>query len=449
MARDFTTGKPMKVIFTFAVPMLIGNVFQQLYSTVDLLFVGNVLGTNATAALGVGAMLLTLLAGLFTGISVGVNVKVANLVGARNSDALARALPTVVALAIIGGGCLVALGEACAAPAVGLMRVPEDAVGLTLDYLRFAAAAALPLALYNACAGALRGLGDSQSPLNAQIIGGLSNIAANWLALCVLGWGIIGCAFATFLANALAATLAFRSLQKAGQSLRGYDDAGATAHRAFDTGFAQRVLTFGLPIGFQTVAITLSNVCVQYQVDLLGIESIAAFAIYLKVELPIYFAILAIGQATTTFVAQNHGAGLIERCNHGIRICQLLCLGATVALVILMLAIGWWAFWIFNQDSQVIAVGLTMIHVTFPFYFLYAVLEVQADTMRGFGHSLVPAVIVLLNICVLRIVLVWTFCAAGGGIEAIAATYPITWGSTAICMVVARLMLASRRISHH
>jgi Na+-driven multidrug efflux pump len=212
-----------------------------------------------------------------------------------------------------------------------------------------------------------------------------------------------------------------------------------------DGGFVKDVLQFGLPIGVQTVAITLSNVAVQYQVDLLGVQAVAAFAIYLKVELPIYFVILAIGQATTTFVAQNHGAGWHARCSGGIRVCQGLCLALAVIMSVLMLALGHPAFWLFDRDEAVIALGLTMIWTTFPLYFFYAILEVQADAMRGFGHSLGPAFVVLANICVLRVILVFWVAAHGMGLQAIAVTYPITWASTAVCMIVLRLVLTRTR----
>ena len=452
-AIDLTRGSIPRGICAFSLPLLITSVVQQLYSTVDLLFVGNVLGTAAAAALGSGAMLLTLLAGLFTGISIGVNVKIANLVGAEDAPALWRATPTIIVLTVVGGSMLAIVGELFAAPFVVWMSIPHDAAGLALDYLRFAVAAALPIALYNVVAGALRGFGDSRSPLVAQLIGGFANICANWLALCVLQWGIIGCAFATFASNLLAAIIGMMLLKRtmrgwvAGHTLaKPYPDTARPAENEdvpsmhnLDFAFAWRVFAFGLPIGVQTVAITLSNIAVQYQVDLLGVQSVAAFAIYLKVELPIYFAILAIGQATTTFVAQNKGAGLHARCAKGIRICQVLCIAIAAALSAIMLALGYWAFWVFDHDVQVIGIGLVMIRITFPFYFFYAILEVQADAMRGFGHSLLPALIVLANICVLRIVLVWSLCVAGGTIEAIAATYPITWASTALCLVVARM----------
>lgn len=436
---DLTKGPVVHGVLAFALPLLVTSVVQQLYTTVDLLFVGNVLGTASLAALGVGALLVTILAGAFTGVSVGVNVKVGQLFGAGDEGMLGRALSSSVVLAAAVGVGLVLAGEALAGSFIMWMAVPAESASQALTYVQFAVAAALPIALYNAAAGALRGLGDSRSPLVAQLVGGVCNIGANWFALCVLGWGIAGCAFATFASNGVAAGIALAYLVR--KDAYPHGEAGA----GIDWGFARFLLVFGVPIAVQTVAITLSNVAVQYQIDLLGVQSIAAFSIYLKVELPIYFVILAIGHATTTFVAQNHGAGLRERCIHGGRVCQVLCLGLTVLLSAVMLAVGYWAFWIFDRSEDVIALGLLMIFTTFPFYFLYAVLEVQADTMRGYGHSLAPALAVLANICILRVVLVFAASAYGLGLQAIAATYPITWGTAALCVVALRSAFIHRR----
>ena len=364
--RDLTTGPILPGVAAFALPLLGTSIIQQLYSTVDLLFVGNVLGTASTAALGVGSLLITILAGLFTGVSVGVNVRAASLFGSGDDARLASVLRASLGVAVAFGFGLVLAGELLADAFVEWMAVPGESADAALAYMRYAVAAALPIAVYNASAGALRGLGDSRSPLLAQVIGGLLNIVANWLALCVLGWGIAG----------------------------------------------------------------------------------AAFAIYLKVELPIYYVILAVGQATTTFVAQNHGARLDERCMRGIRVCQALCCGLAVLMAIVMLAIGYWAFWLFDRSDGVIALGGLMMQTTFPFYFLYSVLEVQADAMRGYGHSLAPALVVLANICVLRVALIWVLVGHGLGLQAIAATYPITWATTAICMVALRLVfIRSRRMA--
>ena len=426
-----TSGPIAKGIILFALPLLGTSIIQQLYSTVDLLFVGNVLGTQSTAALGIGALLITCLVGLFSGISVGANVRVANLVGAQDSDGTSRACRSALGLGIVGGLLLVILGEILVEPFVAAMEVPTESISDSITYLRFAVAASLPIALYNTCAGALRGLGDSRSPFVAQLIGGMFNIFANWIALCVLGWGIAGCACATFCSNGLAALLASVLLVRSDPVARG------CSHGA-DWGFVWFALRFGLPIAAQTVAITLSNVVVQHQMDLLGVEAVAAFAIYLKVELPIYYPILAMGQAVTTFVAQNDGAKAVKRCRQGEKVCQIICLVLTAALSILMIAVGSLAFGLFDSSDAVISLGVTMIGVTFPFYFIYAVLEVQADTMRGYGNSFVPALIVLLNICVLRTILVLALGIDGSNVVEIAVTYPITWFTTALTLVICR-----------
>lgn len=482
---DLTQGSIVKGVVAFALPLLGTSVVQQLYPTVDLLFVGNVLGTRAVAALGVGSLLITLLVGAFTGISVGVNVKVANLCGAGDARKLERLLATTVTLALVSGIALAALGFALAQPFVDVMDVPAESAGDAFDYLRFAVAAAFPIGVYNICAGALRGLGDSRSPLLAQGAGGLANIVANWFALCVMSWGIVGCAVATLLSNSLAAALvaaflvrddAFPKSARRGSAVaappardgafpKGVRRGSAVAappardgafpkdvrrglpalRSGADASLAKEVLVFGLPIAVQTIAITVSNVAVQHQIDLLGVDAIAAFVVYLKVELPIYFVILALGQTTTTFVAQNYGAGLYARCSQGTRICLAWCMALAACMSAIMLGCGYWAFWLFDHNEAVIALGLAFIWTTFPFYFVYAVLEVQADAMRGFGHSLGPALVVLANICILRVILVFTFTAQGWGLEAIAATYPITWTTTALCMLVLRAVLNRTR----
>lgn len=438
---DLTTGPVSKGIVLFALPLLGTSIIQQLYSTVDLLFVGNVLGTLGTAALGIGSLLITCLVGLFSGVSVGANVRVANLVGARDGDGVARSCRNALGLGLVGGATLVLVGELLAEPFVSWMQVPRASYADALVYVRFAVAAALPISVYNICAGTLRGLGDSRSPLVAQLAGGLFNIAANWMALCVLRLGIAGCALATFLSNALAAVISAVLLARF---------LGRSEWRAggLDRGFVRFVLAFGLPIAAQTLAIVLSNVVVQRQIDFLGVEAVAAFAIYLKVELPVYFPILAIGQAATTFVAQNDGAGQGARCVAGARTCQVMCLVMTVVLSAVMLGLGPWAFGLFDGSQAVVSLGLSMIWTTFPLYFLYAVLEVQADTLRGYGHSFAPALAVLLNICVLRVALVLLLGMDGTDVVEIAVTYPITWFTAAASVVACRLVLRKEAQAH-
>ena len=441
-ARDLTSGGIVKGVALFALPLLGTSVVQQLYSTVDVLFVGNVLGTASMAALGVGSLLITLIIGLFTGLSAGLNVKVANLMGAGDVEGLRVALRTTLGLGIASGTILAVVGELFAAPFIDAMDVPPESYSLSLAYLRYAVAAALPIGVYNLCAGALRGLGDSASPLIAQGIGGAGNIVANWVALCVFSAGIEGCAQATFVSNSVAAALAAIALVRS----NAYGQMGSKIP-AIEAGVTRWAMAFGAPVALQTVAIVLSNVAVQHQVDLIGVDAVAAFTAYLKVELPIYFVILAIGQTATTFVAQNYGAGDEGRCRKGARLCQNICLVLAAGLSLVMLAVLPQAFGLFDRSENVIAIGTAFAQITFPFYFVYAVLEVQADVIRGYGRSLGPALIVLANICVLRVVIVYTATAQGMGMDAIAISYPITWATTAVCLVILCLILARRATS--
>lgn len=441
MARaDLTRGSIVRGIVAFALPLLFTSVVQQLYSTVDLLFVGNVLGTQAAAALGVGVMLINMLVALFTGFSTGATVRVAQLFGGGDSRELASGVASSLAVGVVGGLALGAVAFVFAPAFVAAMETPASAVGDALAYLRVYAVAVVAVAVYNMAAGVSRALGDSSTPFYAQLAGGLMNVLANWFILCVLQWGIGGVALATLLSNALAAGIALFGIRKA---------VGPHALRmgGFRRDHAVEIVRIGAPIAVQSAVVTFSNVVVQHQIDLLGVQAIAAFSAYFKVELPIYYAILAFGQVTTTFVAQNHGAHNHERACKGAWVCQGLGLAVSVALSALLLALGYWAFWIFNQDQAVIQCGLGIIAVTFPFYFLYSILEVQADAIRGLGHSLQPALIVVVNIGVLRLALVLLLTANGVNVESIAVAYPITWGTTALCMVAYRIHV--ERLHHH
>ncbi|MDO4890455.1 MAG: MATE family efflux transporter [Coriobacteriaceae bacterium] len=437
--RDLTRGPIVGQVVRFAAPLLVTSVVQQLYSTVDLLFAGNVLGTNAIAAVGIGSLLLTCLVGLAIGISAGAQIVIAGLYGAKDRAAVRDAVRTLALFGMAAGVLLAVLGVAFAPTFVQLMDTPAPVVADARSYAAVCAWAAIPLVLYNCAAATARALGDSASPLIAQAVGGAGNILANAVCLCVLGLGVEGCAYATVLSNALAAAICIALLRRMALG------SGARPASSFDPALLERMLALGVPIAVQTLAITLSNVVVQHQIDLLGAQAVAAFTAYFKIELPIYYAILAVGQAAMTFVAQNHGAGLHARCADGARACQALGVVLALAISAVMLAVGYWAFWLFDRDPAVIEMGMAIIWTTFPFYFLYAVLEVQGGVMRGFGHSAGPALVILLSLCVLRIVLVMALTAGGVTLFNVAVTYPITWGVAAAGMLCCRCALRRAR----
>lgn len=428
---DLTQGPPVKGIVSFALPLLASSIIQQLYSTVDLLFVGNILGTSSIAAVGIGVLLIACLVGFLTGASTGSNVVIAQAFGAGDERRVRSGLASSVALGLMLGAALALVGWLSAPSFVAWMRTPAEAADDALAYLRVYFIAMVAVSLYNLCAGASRALGDSSTPMVAQAVGGVMNIAANWLFLCALGMGVEGVALATLLSNLVAAGLVAQRLFREGGLGA---DGGMGAHIDFRQ--IRAMLAVGLPIGIQAFAISLSNVFVQHQINLMGVDTVAAFATYFKVELPMFYVILALGQTTTTFVAQNHGAGREDRCRKGVRISLIVALAATLGLSALMLSVGYWAFWVFDEDPAVIETGLRIIAVTFPFYFLYVFHQVLGDALRGYGATLGPMAVVVANICVVRTVLLALFTAQAPSVEAVAAVYPVTWAATSACMAV-------------
>lgn len=441
-AQDLTKGPIARSLFLFALPVLGSGVVQQLYSAVDLLFVSNVLGTDAAAALGISSLLVICVTGLFMGISMGANVVVAHLFGAGDREGVARAVHAALGFGAVFGVALSVVGFALSGAFIGWMGTPEASVSDASTYLRFCFVAVPAIMLYNMLAAIYRALGDASTPFFAQLAGGVLNVVFNWLALCVLGAGIAGVAAATLASSCLASVMLIAYMRRLEPSLR-----FSLNPIGIDRRLLGRILRIGMPFGIQSFAITLSNVFVQAQVDLLGTATIAAFAIYIKVELPVYLTIVSMGSAITAFVAQNHGAGEEGRCRKGIRLCQLASIGLAAAISGLLLLCGQGAFWLFSEDAAVISAGQELMAITFPFYFIYAVLEVQGDALRGYGRSIGPSAIVLANICVLRTVLLLAFNAGGATVVGVMATYPLTWASTAAMMVAYRLVLARRHPS--
>jgi Na+-driven multidrug efflux pump len=196
------------------------------------------------------------------------------------------------------------------------------------------------------------------------------------------------------------------------------------------------VCRIGIPAGLQSLIITLSNVFIQYKINGFDVDAISAFSIYFKVELIIYLPIVAFGQAMMTFAGQNTGAKKFERIEKGIRVCIITgCIYATVSAVLLII-FGKYAFGLFNEDNNVISCGIRIIKITFPFYWIYVILEVIADTIRGTGKSFSPMIIIMLNICVLRTLILAVITHFSETIEAVASVYPVSWFTASLCFII-------------
>lgn len=439
MTKNFTQGSIWKSLLLFALPLLASSLVQQLYNTVDLIFVGREIGKSASSAIGASSLFVTCLVGFFGGMSVGSGIVIAQVFGSGRIDRLKKAIQTAVALSLAGSALLMALGYLLAPGFLTMMRTPGELMESASGYLRIYFISLPAIVTYNICAGALRALGDSRSPLYAQLIGGLLNVALDALFLLAFKGGVIEVAWATVIAQTVAAVIVAHRLTK-------LDSAYALSLRCigFDREILGSILKNGIPAGIQSLLITLSNVMAQYHINALGVDAIAAFTNYFKVELIIYLPIVAFGQAIMTFSAQNTGAGNLVRTRRGTRVCLLMSMALAAGSSVLALIFGAQLFGIFTREAEVVALGLKIIAVSFPFYFIYSILQVLGDSMRGSGKTAPPMYIIMFNLCIIRTALLFILVPRFQTIQSVAVTYPVTWALTSLCMAAYYLYFHKR-----
>ena len=433
MARttDLTTGTIWKRLLFFAIPLLLSSLVQQLYNTVDLIFVGNMINKSASAAIGASSLLITCLVGFFGGMSVGSGVVISHIFGAKEKEKLSRAVHNTAALSIAGGILLLVIGYFFAPVYLRLLNTPAELKVSAVSYLRIYFLSLISMFLYNLGSGVLRALGDSRSPLYAQAAGGLANVIMDYLFIRLFENGVDGVAWATVVSQTVAAGFTLYHLMR-------LDPVYSLKLRkvAFDKPVLKEVIRIGIPAGTQSLVITLSNVMAQYHINSFGEDAIAAFTAYFKVELIIYLPIVAFGQAIMAFSGQNMGAKNYRRMREGTRICLAMSMALAAVTSVLALLFGPQLFRIFNKEAPVIETGCRIIGITFPFYFIYSILQILGDSLRGAGKVKQPMYIIMVNICMIRTCLLFLIAPRVGNVRGVAVTYPITWALTAVCMTV-------------
>lgn len=285
---------------------------------------------------------------------------------------------------------------------------------------------------FNIGSGIIRALGNSSSPMFYQLIGGLTNVLANTVFIVFLDLGVYGAAMATFFSQTVAMVLVLRHLHRLEPeySLQ-------RKELKMKPNILQDMLKIGIPAGIQAMAITFSNLFIQSQINGFGVQTMAAFAAYFKVELAIYLPILSFGQAISTFISQNIGAKKVDRIAKGTNSALMIGVLITGLLSALSLAFSDVLFGIFNPDPQVIAIGKSLVNISFPFYFIYVFLEIYASSIRGMGQAFLPMIIILINMCGIRLILLMHLLSKNNVPQTIAKVYPMTWLITSICLCLA------------
>ena len=422
----------------FALPVAATAMLEQLFNASDIAVVGNFTGaekTAAVAAVGANTPVIGLLVNLFVGIALGANVVIANAIGREDKVTVQKAVHTSILMALIGGVGIAVIGELLGGKILGLLNVPDDVLPLALMYLRIYLIGMPVILLYNFEAAIFRSIGDTKVPLIALAISGVLNVLLNLFFVIVLKMTVNGVATATVISNAVSSTILFVRLLKTDKCVR-LD----LKNLRFDFKCFKRIMKIGLPSGIQSAMFSVSNIIIQSAVNSLGKLVMAASSAAINLEIFAYYVLNAFSQACTTFVGQNYGAGKIDRCKKALALSLIEDAIATAAAIAVVLLSGRFLLSIFNNDPQVIELGYLRLKILFFAYIFSMTYEVLSGYLRGFGISLVPAVLVTVGICVVRIVWIKTVFPQSRSFETILNAYPISLAATAVMMIIAVLI---------
>lgn len=417
-----TEGCIWKLLLRFAFPLFLGNLFQQLYNTVDSLVVGNFCGNDALAAVSSSGSLCHLIIGFFQGTFVGASVLISRFYGARDEEDVDKAVHTTVVFALAAGVLLSILGVCFTPTILRWMGTPENVMPNSVLYFRIYCSSLLALVLYNTSNGIFQALGDSRHPLLYLIISSLVNVVLDLLFVAVFRWGVAGAALATAIGQFLSACLGFLHLMSGKFLIR-----ISLKKLRPDPALLRKILHLGLPSGVQNSVISIANLVVQSNINAFGDLAMAGCGSYSKVEGFVFLPIMSLSMALTTFVSQNLGAGRKDRVREGSKIGVLMavCFAELVGVAFFLLAPQ--VISLFSPTPEVVAFGVRQARVISLFYFLLAFSHACSALLRGAGRSIVPMTVMLSVWCVFRICYITAMVRLIPDITVIFTAYPVTW----------------------
>ena len=395
--RDMTSGSILKQVILFSLPLMLGNVFQMLYNTVDSIVVGNFVGKEALAAVGATALIVNMLVFFFNGFSVGAGVVIARHFGARDMKKLHTAIETTMAMTFILCAVFTAIGLLCVRPMLRFMSTPEDVFEDAVTYLTIYFLGFSGLLVYNMGSGILRAVGDTTRPLMFLILTSLLNIVLDLAFVLGLKNGIAGVAWATIISQLISALLTLRLLTHT-------DDIYRLVWKdlSVDGQVLRQIFSVGLPAGIQSVITAFSNIFVQSYINYFGSSCMAGWSCYNKLDQFIMLPMQSTAMAATTFVSQNIGAGRIDRANRGTRDTILLSMAITGSVGLVIMLFAGTAVGLFTPDPSVIEYGVLFIRTNTFFLLFNCVNHTLAGALRGRGDSRGPMTIMLLSFVAIR-----------------------------------------------
>ena len=407
--QDLTKGHEGKLIFRFAAPMLIGNIFQQLFNVVDSVVVGNFIGKEALAAVGASFPIIFMLISLIIGLVMGITVVISQYFGAKDYIRVKRAIDTMYIYTVFAGIIATAAGLLLTVPLLRLLDTPQEIMPQATQYMRIFFSGMVIFFGYNGTSAVLRGLGDSKTPLYFLIIATVANIIFDLLFVGVFSWGIKGAAFASLLANSIAFGLAIIWLNKTHKIIQ-----IAVRGLHFDREIFLQSIRIGLPTGIQHTLVAIGNLALLSIVNKFGTNVLAAYSVANRIDMMATIPSLSFSQALSTFVGQNIGANKTERVRTGLKATIKMAGGITVITTLLIILMGNILMRMFTNDTDVIRIGNEYLTIVSAFYLLFTMMFIFNGIMRGAGDTIFPMFFSLISLWLVRIPLAFYLSARMG-----------------------------------
>ena len=439
---DMTQGSTTRHLVRFALPLLAGNLFQQLYNMVDTWVVGNFVSNEAFSAVGTVTPIINTLIGFFLGMSSGAGVVISQYYGAHRPEKVREAVHTAMLLTVIMGVVFTGVGIAMTPLMLELMKTPAEVAPDQTAYLTIYFAGIMGLLLYNMGSGILRAVGDSQRPFYFLLVSAGVNTALDLLFVLKFGMGVEGVAYATIIAQAVSAVLTIAVLI-------GYDGSVKLSLRdlRIHWDMLKKIVAVGIPAALQMAITAFSNVFVQGYINHFGADCMSGWTAYTKIDQLVILPVQSLSLASTTFVGQNLGVGNVERAKGGVRRALYLSFAVTAVLLVpvLTLAPDMTAF--FNSKPEVVSYGALLLRLLSPFYFFFCINQVYSGALRGAGNSQVPMFIMLGSFVVFRQIYLYVMANyISNEIVPIAMGYPAGWF---VCSAVTLLYYAHCKFDSH
>ena len=429
--QNMTEGNIKKLVIRFAIPVMLSNLFQQLYNSVDSLIVGNFLGKEALAAVSSSGPLIFLLVSFFNGTAMGAGVVISRYYGAGEHEKVSRAVHTNVAFGLVSGTVLTIVGMAATPVILRWMGTAPEVLPNSISYFRYYFLGALAIVMYNIFTGIMNAVGDSKRPMQYLIFSSVLNVVLDLLFVGVFKMGVGSAAVATTISQAASALLCLRRLMTKGLVCQ-----VIPSRIRFHKDMLKEIVRFGLPTGIQNSVIAIANVIVQSNINSFGTEAMAAYGSYSKIEGFAFLPITCFAMAMTTFIGQNLGAKKYERAKEGARFGITISLTLAELIGVLIFVLSPLLIRLFNDDPEVIRLGVQQARTEALFYFLLAFSHIIAGICRGAGRAVIPMGIMLTVWCVIRIIYITIMMQFVHEIEYIYWAYPLTWGISSVIYLI-------------